>query len=166
MLKLFVRILVFILALIYIGGRIGIVMTQMRNTNKGKVEYPTPKSNLPDSVWVAQTYTKTILCDTLGTVQVTLHLKDRRQGWMRAAHVREGEGPACQFTAGFNFTFEQDSIRIKYPLGALDGEARCPLKCRYTTYLRKKFSPTYQDTSIQGRSYQVLQFPDFKISER
>ncbi len=164
MLKLFIRILVFIFALIYIGGRFGTLTTQMRNAKKGKIEYPTPKSHLPDSVWIAQTYNKTITCDTFGIVQIILNLKDRDQGWLRAKHVRDGEGLACKFTAGFNFTFEQNRIRIKYPIGTLDGEAHCPIPCRYSTFLSTRFTATYQDTTVGDQSYTVLQFPGFHIA--
>ena len=163
MLKLFIQILVFILALVYIGGRVGILSTQIRNAQKNKFDIPAPKSNLPDSIWVAQQYVKTISCDTLGIVQIELNLKDRTSGWMRTTHSREGDGPACKFMIGFNIKYEQDHITIKYPLGTLDGEARCPLDCRYTTFLRTTFATNYQDTTIDDKHYQVLQFPGFEI---
>lgn len=165
MLKLFFQIIVFILALVYIGGRIGILSTQMRNAKKNKFELPKYKSNLPDSVWVARKYTQTISCDNLGDVQLELTLKDRTSGRMATSHTRMGEGPACKFTDHFRIEYEADHISVHYPPGSTDGEARCPVKCRYTTFLRTKFIPTYQDTTIQGQSYQVLQFPNFKISE-
>lgn len=163
MLKTFFQILVFILALVYIGGRVGILSTQLRNAKKNKFALPAPKSNLPDSIWVAQQYVKTISCDTLGEVQIELQLKDRVSGWMRTIHAREGAGPACKFKIGFNIKFEQDHITVKYPPGNLDGEARCPIKCRYTTFLRTKFATNYLDTIIDSKPYQVLQFPGFTI---
>ncbi len=165
MLKSFIQILIIILALVYVGGRVGILGTQIRNAKKSKLTYPPPQSNLPDSIWVAQEYARTIACDTFGLVHIGLKLKDRTMGWMQATHGRTGKGHACKFNVGFNFRFEQDHISIKYPLGTLDEEARCPSKCRYSSFLRTKFIANYQDTIIHNKEYQILQFPGFIIKE-
>lgn len=164
MLKSFSQIIVFILALVYIGGRVGILGTQIRNSQKNSFDLPARISNVPDSVWIAQAYSKTIACDTFGLVQIELNLKDRASGRIEASHHRVGEGMICKFTTYFNFEFTADHIKIHYPLGTLENEARCPLKCRYTTYLRGKINPVYQDSSINGQSYQLLHFEKFKIT--
>lgn len=163
MLKLFTQIIVFILALVYIGGRLGMLSTQVRNSQKNSFDFPARISNIPDSVWVARAYSKTIACDTLGLVHIELKLRDRASGWIEASHLRAGEGINCKFTTHFNLELVENHIKIHYPLGALEGEARCPVKCRYTTYLRGKIEPVYQDSTINGQTYQLLQLKEFNI---
>lgn len=165
MIKTLLQIIFFLLALLYIGARIGMHSNQIRNARTRNYE-PSPRiSKVPDSIWIAQEYTRTVACDTLGQVMIELELIDRASGWVKATQSRKDEGKICSFTSNIHLEWLPDYIKVQLPLGAVDAEARCPLKCRYYTPFRTKMEPVYVDTTIEGNSYKLLQITGFEVAK-
>lgn len=165
MLKTFIQIIAFLLVLVYIGARVGMLSTQIRNAKKSNFEVPEQVSHIPDSVWLAHKYVRTLTCDTLGLVRMELKTVDRSSGRIQVIQTREAAEVACQFNSTIHLEWQADLIKVHLPLGSPEGEARCPSKCRYYSPFRTKIEPIYTDTTIKGAPYKLLQIKGFEVGE-